>query len=153
MNVQICSREEMETLLEAGLPEHTAVISFADEPDCDYRPLGFSATGNAVFQVCVPDIWFDELADEGLSYDAFFPEADALADFIREAEKTGCDFICQCEHGESRSAACAAAILQFFEKDGIRIFADFRYSPNQMIYRKVYEALERGGGRNVSDNR
>jgi hypothetical protein len=149
MNVQICSREEMEELLEVGLPEQAAVISFADEPDRDDSLLCFSGTGNAVFQVCVPDIWFDELADEGLSYDAFFPEADALAKFIRGAEKMGCSFICQCEHGESRSAACAAAILQFFEKDGIRIFADFRYSPNQMIYRKIYEALERGGGGNV----
>jgi hypothetical protein len=148
MNVQICSHDEMEKLLEAGLPEHTAVISFADKPCLDYRPVDFSGTGNAVFQVCVPDIWFDELKDEGLNYDAFFPEADELAEFIRAEEKAGCDFICQCEHGESRSAACAAAILEFFEGDGIRIFADFKYCPNQVIYRKVYEALERGEDRN-----
>jgi hypothetical protein len=145
MNVQICSRDEMEKMLEAGLPEDAAVISFSDEPDSDYSTVDFSDTANAVFQVCVPDIWFDELEDEGLRYEAFFPEADALAEFIRNQEEKGCDFICQCEHGESRSAACAAAILQFYEADGIRIFADFRYSPNQVIYRKIYEALERGG--------
>jgi hypothetical protein len=139
----------MEELLETGLPENAAVISFADEPDRAYTPLCFSGIENAVFQVCVPDIWFDELEDEGFSYDAFFSEADELAEFIWDEKKRDRDFICQCEHGESRSAACAAAILEFFEDDGIRIFADFRYSPNQMIYRKIYEALEKGEGRNV----
>lgn len=29
------------------------------------------------------------------------------------------DIICQCEHGQSRSAACAAAIKEHFEKSGI----------------------------------
>ena len=37
------------------------------------------------------------------------------------------DIICQCEHGQSRSAACAAAIKEHFEKSGIEVFADYRY--------------------------
>ena len=40
-------------------------------------------------------------------------------------------------------AACAAAILQHFEKRGIEIFADYRYYPNQLIYNQIFDALER----------
>ena len=50
---------------------------------------------------------------------------------------------CQCEFGQSKSAACAVVILQFSPKDGIEIFADYRYYPNHMIYHKVIEVSER----------
>ena len=55
----------------------------------------------------------------------------------------GMDIICQCEHGQSRSAACAAAIKEHFEKSGIEVFADYRYYPNQMIFNKLRDALSR----------
>ena len=51
------------------------------------------------------------------------------------------NIICQCEHGQSRSAACAAAIKEHFEKSGIDIFADYRYYPNQLIFNKLRDAL------------
>lgn len=50
--------------------------------------------------------------------------------------------IIQCEHGESRSAAIAAAILKFQYKKGIRIFADERYCPNKSVFRKVFNVLQ-----------
>ena len=68
---------------------------------------------------------------------------DELAQFIKIAVQAGYRIICQCEYGQSRSAACAAAILQHFEKNGISIFADYRYYPNQLVYNKIFEALER----------
>ena len=68
-----------------------------------------------------------------------------LAEFIFNAKKEGKDIICQCEYGESRSSGCAAAIHEYFYKDGIKIFADYRYYPNQMVYHKVYDALEKYG--------
>ena len=74
-----------------------------------------------------------------------FPEVDDLAEFIFNAKKEGKDIICQCEYGESRSSGCAAAIHEYFYKDGIKIFADYRYYPNQMVYHKVYDALEKYG--------
>ena len=52
------------------------------------------------------------------------------------------DIICQCEYGQSRSAGCAAAIREHFYSDGIKIFADYRYYPNQLVYNKVFDALE-----------
>jgi len=69
--------------------------------------------------------------------------ANSLAEFIYDSKQNGLDIICQCDYGQSRSAACAAAILQHFEGRGIDIFADYRYYPNQLVYHKVTEALER----------
>lgn len=80
-----------------------------------------------------------------LTYETYFPEADDLAEFIFTAKREGKDIICQCEYGERRSSGCVAAIHEYFYKDGIKIFADYRYYPNQMVYHKVYDALERYG--------
>jgi hypothetical protein len=71
---------------------------------------------------------------------AAFSNADAALAYAKE---NGCDVICQCDFGQSRSAACAAAILQHFEGRGIDIFADYRYYPNQLVYHKIFDALER----------
>ena len=50
--------------------------------------------------------------------------------------------ICQCEHGQSRSAAVAAAITEYLYNDGIKIFSSDDYFPNKVVYRKVYEYLK-----------
>jgi len=94
--------------------------------------------------ICIYDLDPSSLSDFGLSMKTYFPEADALASFIYKAKKDGLDIICQCEYGQSRSAGCAAAILQHFSKNGIEIFADYRYYPNQLIYNKMLEALNKG---------
>jgi hypothetical protein len=31
--------------------------------------------------------------------------------------------------------------LQYYENRGIDIFADYRYYPNQLVYHKVFDAL------------
>ena len=81
----------------------------------------------------------------GLTYDTYLLEADALAAFIYQARADGLDILCQCEYGQSRSAACAAAILEHFDSTGISIFADYRYYPNQVVYHKIIDALTRHG--------
>lgn len=77
----------------------------------------------------------------GLNYETYFPEAEELAKFIINVKKDGLNIICQCEYGESRSSGCAAAILEYFYKTGISVFADYKYYPNQVVYHKVYDAL------------
>ena len=89
------------------------------------------------------DIDIEVLGDFGLTYDTCFPEVNVLAKFIDKAKNDGMDIICQCEYGQSRSAGCAAAILEHYYKNGISIFADYRYYPNQLIFNKIYEALNR----------
>lgn len=152
MTVKICSRKDMELLLQKSLPQNTAIISFYDPPPKGLEPIDYSEKSDRVFQVALHDIDFDILDMFGLSYDTYFPEADSLAEFILAAEADGLDFICQCEYGQSRSAGCAAAILEYFCKTGISVFADYRYYPNQMVYNKVYQALCKAG-ENFSDKR
>ena len=129
MKISIYSRKSIEKLLEKDFPKNAAVISFYDPPgkfrDAKYRPVDYSAKTNCVFQVALYDI--------------------DLAECIFTAKREGKDIICQCEYGESRSSGCAAAIHEYFYNDGIKIFADYRYYPNQMVYHKVYDALERYG--------
>ena len=147
MKVSIYSRKAIEELLRTSFPVNTAVISFYDPPSSSRTntlpPVDYSGKTNRVFQIAVHDIDLSVLPKYNLTYDTYFPEAENLAEFIYSAKADGLDIICQCEYGESRSSACAAAILEHFSKDGISIFADYRYYPNQVVYHKVFDALEK----------
>lgn len=145
MEVSIYSRKAVEELLQTGFPEKTAVISFYDPPSqrrATLPPVDYSGKASRVFQIAVHDIDLTVLPQYGLTYDTYFTEADDLAEFIYISKADGFNIICQCEYGESRSSACAAAILEHFYRTGISIFADYRYYPNQVVYHKVFDALE-----------
>ena len=145
MKVDIMSRQAAEELMKAGFPDRTAVISFYDPKSPrnikGYAPVDYSGVCERVFYVGVHDIDIEILEDYGLTFETYLPEAESLADFILQAERDGLNIICQCEYGQSRSAACAAAILEFFCGNGIKVFADYRYYPNQLIFNKVLSAL------------
>ena len=149
MTVKIYSRNAMEALLSKGNLENTAIISFHDPVGrgrrCleDYEPIDFKGKCDRVMQIAIHDLDPEALSDFGLTVESYFPEADALAAFIYKAKEDGLDIICQCEYGQSRSAGCAAAILQHFSKNGIDVFTDFRYYPNQLVYHKVFDSLEK----------
>ena len=64
-----------------------------------------------------------------------------LPNLLTKQKNNGMDIICQCEYGQSRSAGCAAAILEHYEHRGIDIFRDYKYYPNQLIFNKIYDAL------------
>lgn len=146
MNVKIYSRKAMEGLLKDNVLENTAVISFYDPPSKRNSkvstPVDYTGKCDRVFSIGIHDIDLEILGDYGLTYDTYFPEADEVAEFIYKAKQDGLDIICQCEYGQSRSAACAAAILEHFYGTGISVFVDYRYYPNQVVYHKVFDALE-----------
>jgi len=146
MNVSIYSRKAINKLLAEGFPANTAVISFYDPINHrygkGYKPVDYLHKVDRVFQIALHDIDLEILGDYDLTYDTYLPEVDDMAAFIYAAKADGLDIICQCEYGQSRSAACAAAILEHFYKTGITIFTDYRYYPNQLVYNKVYNALE-----------
>lgn len=148
--VEIMSRKAMNVLIESGFPENTAVISFYDPKDGrglarlkEYKPINYNGICDRVFSVGIPDIDIEILGEYGLSYETYFPEVDELAGFVYTAVESGMNIICQCEHGQSRSAACAAAIMEHFDKSGIEVFADYRYYPNQLIFNKLRDALSK----------
>lgn len=124
------------------------VISFYDPKDGrggarlkEYNPINYNGICDCVFTVGIHDIDIEILGEYGLTYETYFPEVEKLADFIYTVVEQGMDIICQCEYGQSRSAACAAAIKEHFEKSGIEVFADYRYYPNQLIFNKLRDAL------------
>ena len=149
MEVKIYSRKAIGELIEKGFPPNTAVISFytpRNKRGVEERCLNYDSVCERVFYVGIPDIDIEILGDYGYTYESNLTEADELARFIYEAKDDELDIICQCEYGQSRSAACAAAILQHFSKNGIDVFANYRYYPNQLVYHKVFDSLEKYKG-------
>lgn len=127
MNVKICSRKEIERLLNHDFPADTAVISFYDSdsaPRVDYQEKA-----DSVLYVSLDD------------FQTELPQAKEIAKFIRTAEAKGLNIICQCESGQSRSAGCAAAILEHYYQTGQSIFDDYRYHPDEMIYYELLNVL------------
>lgn len=142
MRVEIYSRESIEKLLTGDFPEDAAVISFYNPVNPrtgkQDEPVDCSCKTTHVFPIAIHDIDLGILPKYGLTYDTYFPEADDLAEFIYSAYNEGLDIICQCEYGQSRSAA---AILEHFYHNGISVFVDYRYYPNQLVFHKVFDAL------------
>lgn len=145
MKISIYSRSEIERLIDKDFPKNAAVISFYNPAGIrsdNEKPVNYKGKAEMLFQVAVYDIDISILKDYGLTYETYLPEADELAKFIKTAHDKGFDIICQCQYGQSRSAACAAAIEEYYNKNGISIFTDYRYYPNQVVYNKIYDALK-----------
>ena len=148
MTVSVYSREAIERIIaEGSFLDNTVVISFYDPAikriDKDYTHVDYSGVCKDVFYSELEDLDLEVLKRKGYTYDIYFPEADDMAMFIVKAHAYGKNIICQCEYGQSRSAGCAAAILEYFYHNGISIFTDYKYYPNQVVYHKVYDAIER----------
>ena len=146
MKVEIYSKKAITELIAKEFPKNTAVISFytpKGRSDSEEKRVDYTNVCDKVFYVGIPDIDIEILSDYGYTYDTYLAEAEQLAEFIKAAFSDGLDIICQCDYGQSRSAACAAAILQYYETRGIDIFADYRYYPNQLVYHKVFDALNK----------
>lgn len=143
MKISIHSRETIEKLIEKDFLENTAVISFYD-PSGPYsqKAVDYKERARRVFQIAIYDIDIEVLEKYNLTFDTYFTEVEELAEFIYDAYAEDMNIICQCEYGQSRSAGCAAAILEHFESNGISIFRDYRYYPNQLIFNKMLDALE-----------
>ena len=136
MKVTILSKPELYKLIEThSLSSNSAVISFADE-GCEF--LDFPPN------IDVLKIEFDDIRPAYLTKERIgelLPEATLIASFVDRKIKEGKDIICQCDYGISRSAGLAAAILQRYAHKGIEVFSDYRYTPNQIVFNKVYKEL------------
>ncbi len=147
INVTIFSREKIEELLKQGsLQNNLAVISFYDNPmivDDPYCvPVNYP-NNIPVFFSQTDDIAYEFLAVRGYSEETYFQDDVEMAKFILSCVNKGIkNFYCQCEFGQSRSSAVAAAITEFYNKDGIEIFSNHQFSPNKIIYRKLFNALK-----------
>ena len=149
MKISIMSRRALEKLSERGLPRGTAVISITDfgerqvemasEPDFLLR-LAFDDVDSDVFNGADQK---DVSAIEEKYHVMTEGQAREIADFFADVSGVAQTLICQCEHGQSRSAAVAAAILEHRSRRGIGIFADDRYFPNKLVFRRTLSALRK----------
>lgn len=135
----ITSRSKMQKLIHSGkLGEDTVVISFHDIAE---SPIYFGGTKASVLTLALDDLGPTEISERYGSLTRYFTKAGMLAQFIVAMAAKGKKIICQCEMGMSRSAACAAAILQYYCGSGISIFTDKRYCPNRIVFQKLFAAL------------
>lgn len=156
MEVAIFNREQIETLLQGGFAAHTALISITDAgwqfADLENKPefllqLTFDDVDNDVF---VDELGRTPTEDERKRIEAKYymltdDQAGKIAEFVLSVKDKADLLICQCEHGQSRSAAVAAAVLEYLDKSGIEIFADDNYYPNKMVFKKVLGELRKRG--------
>lgn len=148
MNVEIFSRKEIEEIITEGrFPKNTAIISFCGSGTKPRDRVDFGGVCERVMYIELDDLEFDELEENGYSYDTFFPEADEAAEFIVDAYNSRMDMICQCENGRSRGAGCAAAIYEHFYRSGYFFFTSYWYSPNKIVYHKILKELDIRGNR------
>lgn len=152
MKILIKSRQSIEKIAEKPLPDKTALISITDY-GCDFANLKHKP--NFLLQLAFDDIDGDVFVDElgrkptdaervkiESKYHMLSDEqAKQIADFYHSVHDKVEVIICQCEHGQSRSAAIAAAILEYKCRKGIDVFADDRYYPNKTIFKKVLKAI------------
>ena len=127
----------------------TALISITDvnygfakltsEPDYVLR-LAFDDVDNDIFDDVATDVDRSIVAER---YHMLSDEqAKQIAEFYAKIHNKTDIIICQCEHGQSRSAAVAAAILEYRSRSGIRIFSNDKYYPNKAVFNKVLQALK-----------
>ena len=153
MKILIKSRSAIERLAQKPFPEHTLLISITDVGDL---PVELMNEPDMILRVSFDDVDNDVILDEAgtnateeqrfkieQKYNMISSsQAHEIARVYYENKDNISTLICQCEHGQSRSAAVMAAILEFKSRRGIQVFADDRYYPNKVVFRRVLDALK-----------
>ena len=149
MKISIYSRKSIEKLLEKRFPGKCSGNQFLWSarkiPWCGIQAGRLFGENELCISGSTAWHWSGSIAEISFDLRDIFSRSRWSCRIYFQCKKEGKDIICQCEYGESRSSGCAAAIHEYFYKDGIKIFADYRYYTNQMVYHKVYDALERYG--------
>ena len=152
MKILIRSRERIQKMSQTPFCA-TALISICDVGDAAvnlYNSPQYIL--NVAFNDVDNDIMVDDLRrpateDERVDIEKKYgmisdEQAIQIAQFYLSICDTVSTLICQCEHGQSRSAAIAAAVMEFRSRRGVDVFSDDRYYPNKVVYRKVLQALK-----------
>ena len=133
MEIYILSRIQLVEKLNGDFPSNTAVISFYDDGS---KPINMKGKPVASISKCINDNRWARNPDKWQEED--FKE---VAAFIIDCMNKGYDIICQCEFGVSRSSGCAMAIKEYYFKNGLEIFRNYDYYPNQIFFNNIYNQL------------
>ena len=153
MKILIKSRREIEGLSKRPFPSKTLLISITDakdmpvelvnEPEYLIRVAFDDVDNDVIIDAVGKDATLEEKAVVEKKYNMISQEqANEIAKLYYDHKDEINVLICQCEHGQSRSAAVAAAILEFRNRRGIEVFSNDKYYPNKVVFRKVLEALK-----------
>lgn len=155
IDVKVMGRDELEELSHHGFADGTYVISItdADAPlvSLAHRPVGilrmvFDDVGSDEFPISchvMEDADAEDLAVIDLTSNPITPsQGEQIAQFVNDNLANMKHLICQCEMGQSRSAAVAAAVIDYHSGAPCGIFDDARYWPNRLVYHTVLDAFE-----------
>lgn len=143
----IKSRDAIEEMAQTPFPPGTALISITD---FEWSFAELKNIPDFLLQLEFDDVDAYVYADEPKlthaeiesKYHMFTDEmAREVADFYFDIKDEVKTIICQCEHGQSRSAAVAAALTEYINGNGIEIFAQDEYTPNKLVFRKILKEL------------
>lgn len=154
MKIFITNRARVEEMGQKGFMEKAALISITDYGT---PPVKLIQEPRFLLQLSFDDVplgkalepeFGRKLTDEEI--EKYEKELHALTDeqakmivnFYDDIYGYANVLIIQCEHGESRSAAIAAAFMEYYYKKGIDIFVDERYCPNKSIFKKILMVLK-----------
>lgn len=161
MKIEIESRKSITVRARIPFPEHTALISIADL-DVEFAELKNKPEYFLQLRFCdaTKEIYEKEIGNERLEgilgrkltvaetfklmtkYPINDEQATEIAAFVKSILGRAEVLICQCDYGVSRSAGVAAAVKQFLNGDGNKIFEDKCYEPNKLVYEKVLTAIK-----------
>lgn len=154
LKIQIENRKTIEKMAQNSFLPGVAVISICDS-DCEFAEMIYKPDSLLCvrFDDIGEDIYEDILgrnptpqerrAIEKKYHMITDRKALEIAEFYFQVKGKVKTLICQCEHGESRSAAVAAAIAEFENHNGLQYFIDEKYCPNKLVFRKVFAALKK----------
>ena len=138
MKLEVMSRKKFEEYTKLNHRMTSLVISissFNEEP-----PRITNNTGNNILSVL--SIHFNDTADPSPNaYGISRAQAITIANFVKTGIDLADKIIVHCGAGQSRSAGVAAAILKYYTGSDSDIYDNPKYTPNNLCYRKVLEAL------------
>ena len=147
------NRKDIKKLSLKPFEKATALISITD---FDYAFANLKYKPQYLLQLAFDDVpvgdgFFEEegrmLSDEEIAnlekkYHSITDEqVEQITCFYNSVKDSAEVLICQCEHGQSRSAAIAAAIKEFESGSGIDIFSNDWYCPNKSVFRKIFKKI------------
>jgi len=140
-------RERLEMISQFPFSSNCAVVSITDT---DTGPVSLLNKPEYLLRISFDDVFDGEYRvddfpeqDAGLFCAITEKQAKMIADFWNKVRDSADVLICQCEFGQSRSAAVAAAIREYEDGTGIVVFSDKRYYPNKQVHHMVLKELRK----------
>ena len=153
MEIKILNRKKIEDFCLKPMQQRVALISITDYDNnfanLKYKPefllqLAFNdvPVGDGFIEEMGRELTETEIVNLEEKYHSITDEqVEKIVHFYNEIKEHTDLLICQCEYGQSRSAAIAAAIMEYETKNGIDIFANDWYCPNKSLFRKLLKHL------------